>query len=57
MEDAARLTRAIREALIAHSEEASGHVQWYIDEFTIDCDAEEFWNATEQAIDRALADG
>jgi hypothetical protein len=47
-EEAARLAQVIREAVTAHEED--GAAQWYVDEFTIDCDAERFWQVVEQAI-------
>lgn len=46
--EAARLAQVIREAVTAHEED--GPIQWYVDEFTIDCDAERFWQIVEQAI-------
>ena len=50
-EQAKRLTQAIRDAVTAYDESKD---QWYVDEFTIDCDAEEFWRITEQALAEAL---
>jgi hypothetical protein len=47
-DEAARLVQVIREAVSAHEED--GPAQWYVDEFTIDCDAERFWQVVEQAI-------
>lgn len=42
------LTQVIRARAEAY--EAPGAVQWYVDEFTIDCDAGEFWSMVEQAM-------
>lgn len=52
--EAARLAHVIREAVTAHEED--GPAQWYVDELTVDCDAERFWQVTEQALGRALGD-
>lgn len=50
-DQAKRLTQAIREAIISHD---AGAAQWYADDLVIDCDAEEFWQVTEQALREAL---
>jgi hypothetical protein len=42
------LTQVIKAHAEAH--EAPGAVQWYVDKFTIDCDAGEFWAMVEQAM-------
>ncbi len=47
---AARLTQAIRNAVEAHHDVPGVTTQWYADEFCIDCDADEFWKVTEQAL-------
>jgi hypothetical protein len=41
----------LRAAVTAHEPE-DGYRQWYVDEYVIDCDAEEFW----AVIERVLAD-
>ena len=41
----------LRAAVMAHEPDDDSR-QWYVDEFVIDCDAEEFW----AVIERALAD-
>ena len=48
-DEGARLAQVIREAVEAH-EEDDGHVQWYVDTYVIDCDADRFWQVVEQAI-------
>jgi hypothetical protein len=52
--EAERLVRAIREAVSAH--EAPGSAQWWADDLSIDCDADEFWKVAEQALAKALAE-
>jgi hypothetical protein len=37
-----QILEAIQNAVIRH-EPDSGFIQWYIDEFYIDCEADEFW--------------
>lgn len=52
MDEAERLTKAIREKIERHDN--SGQNQWYVDEFVIDCYADEFWSVTLQALREAL---
>lgn len=52
-DEAVRLVQVIREAVTSHEED--GPAQWYVDEFTVDCDAERFWQIVEQAL-RKVAD-
>lgn len=40
----------VREAVQAH--DAPGHLQWYVDDLVIDCDAGEFWKVVAQALSR-----
>lgn len=48
MSDQALLER-IKTAIAAHQPD-DGHTQWYVDEFCIDCDAEEFWRVVQKAL-------
>jgi hypothetical protein len=52
---AARLVDAIRTAIYAH--EGAPATQWYVDEFVIDCNADEFWDVVQQALRERLAGG
>jgi hypothetical protein len=52
-EEAHRLTKVIMKRVDEHhnDETLQGGVQWYADEFVIDCDAEEFWKVVEEALE------
>lgn len=39
----------IKAAITAHEPE-NGSVQWYVDDLTIDCDAEEFWRVAGKTL-------
>ena len=43
------LTAFLKARVSAH-EPVTGHVQWYVDDLCIDCDAEEFWKVVGQAL-------
>ena len=43
-----QVMQLIRRKIDNHDPE--GGVQWYIDQFCIDCDAGEFWQVVEQAL-------
>ncbi len=45
--------QTVKDAVDKH--EADGPVQWYVDELTIDCDAEEFWKVVAKALE--VSDG
>ena len=42
------VTRAIRERVEAH--EGTSAAQWYVDEHSVDCDADEFWAVVDEAV-------
>lgn len=42
------ILQRIKDAIEKH--EAPGWRQWYVDEFVIDCDADEFWQVVGQAL-------
>jgi len=42
--------RVIKDAVEKHIETMVGAAQWYVDEFVIDCDAEEFWKVVGKAL-------
>lgn len=44
------ILQQIKDAAERH--EAPGWRQWYIDEFVIDCDAEEFWEVVRRVLER-----
>jgi NTP pyrophosphatase (non-canonical NTP hydrolase) len=46
------MMETIRAAVDAHG--TTGGIQWYVDEFSIDCDAEEFWGVVFTAISAAM---
>lgn len=42
----------LKAAVMAHEPE-DGYLQWYVDEFCIDCDAEEFWAVIARILEGA----
>jgi hypothetical protein len=49
-EEAQAIVAAIRRAVEAH--EPGGGAQWYVDEFVVDVDADEFWRVALSALAR-----
>ena len=45
--------KRIKDAVDAYDD--GGYHQWYVDEFVIDCDAEEFWRVVERALIQSAA--
>lgn len=47
------LLAKLKEAIEEHIPD-SGFFQWYVDEYSIDCEAEHFWSVVEEALKKAF---